>query len=879
MQDTISDFLEGMKAFGIVPDEPCEILPDDEWHSLRAAGDKPGKKVIYYRLKIDGDFAVGNFGSHREGVTHTWTTKATRKMDDAEREALKERIAEEKKRKDKERSEAQEKAAQDAKAMLDNADLQIDLHPYLMRKGVRLDDLPIDGDNLLVPMRDVTGKLWGVQTITPDGDKLYMRGARKDGCFYPLAGSDKRVYIICEGVATGASIKQAIPEHTVLCAFDAGNISKVAKAVRDSLPDVRIVIACDNDAYTTNQKGEPYNTGIEKGQQAAALVKGFAIWPEFVDNDETKYTDFNDLHLSAGLEAVRDRILPVLGAQEVVPAEVSFEASALVGVQASAGDDTGMEKGDMGLPFRVLGYNNGKYYYFPFALRQIVEMGHSSHSLSGLMQLASLNEWQIALSGAHSSLTPSQISPMATNALFRMAEKRGVFAEEDRVRGCGAWLDAGRRVLHCGDVLFVDGEQIDPKDIKSEYVYIAAPRMLRPAKTSLTSREAIKLRYICEMPTWETKLSGSLLAGWLVVAPVCSMLPWRPHIWITGEAEAGKSSILDKIIKPILGAIALNVDGGTSEAAIRSMMGYDGRPMIYDEAESENQNQKTIMEGVLALARKASSGGQVAKYGQRMFKVRFCACFAAINPGVTAFADESRISMLSLKKNRKPTAQQDYNELLNAIAETITSDFRAGLLARVVEHMPTLLKNIEVFRTAARTVLNAARVADQIAPMLAGLYLLGSTKVIGLEDAEKWVKEQDWSMNTAVNQELDCARLIRYISTCLIRTDIRKGIVSDVSFGEMIHAMVYPNEEINKEYANRVLRKYSIAVIDGYVCIGYKDQNLAKLLRGTQWEINWHRSLLDTPGASAVTSQYFAPGNKQRAVKIPINLFVGDDDD
>lgn len=472
-----------------------------------------------------------------------------------------------------------------------------------------------------------------------------------------------------------------------------------------------------------------------------------------------------------------------------------------------------------------------------------------------------------------------QIATLATNALFRIAEKRGVFAEEDRVRGCGAWLDMGRRVLHCGDLLHVDGVPTDPKDIESNYVYVAARKLLQPSATALTSKEAIKLRHICEMPSWETKLSGSLLAGWLVVAPVCSILPWRPHIWITGEAEAGKSTILDKIIKPVLGAIALNVDGGTSEPAIRTMMGYDGRPIIYDEAESETQNQKSTMEGVLFLARKASSGATVAKYGQKPFKAQFCACFAAINPGVTAFADESRISMLSLKKNRRPTAQKDYDDLLLAIADTITPEYQAGLLARVVNNMQTLLKNIEVFRKAARTVLNAARVADQIAPMLAGLYLLGSTKVISLADAEKWVAEQDWSMNTAVDNEPDCMRLVRYIATSLIRTDIRKGIAEDCAFGDLIRAIVYPSDDINPDYADRTLRKYGIMVKGGYVAIAYRDQNLARLLRNTQWELNWHRSLSDVEGSKQEKYVYFAPGNKQRAVKIPAQLFVGGDDD
>lgn len=881
MQEITSQFLDAMAEAGIIPVAP-DILPDDKWHNLQASGDKPSKKVIYYRLKIDGAFAVGNFGTYREGVTHNWHLKANGKLSDEDRDAIKLRIKAEREIKDAERVKAQDKAAREAKKRLADADLPIDTHPYLLRKGVKLPDLLTEGDNLLVPMRDSAGKLWGVQTISPDGDKLFMAGGRITGCFYALDGPDKSTIFIAEGIATCASVKLALPEFTVICAFNAGNLPPVAEAMRKQYPDAMIVIACDNDAFTLNAKGEPYNVGITKGQQAAMKAKGFAILPEFLEGTSGQPTDWNDIHRIYGLEEVRNQILSKLvipAAAGEAPAEVSKqEAYGLVGVQASAeGDNVGMQ-GDMGLPFRVLGYNDGIYYYFPFNQKQIIALSAASHSINNLLQLASFDQWQRSLGGGAQSLSATQLATFATNALFRLAESRGVFAEEDRVRGCGAWMDAGRRVLHCGDTLIVDGATVLLENIKGRFVYIAAQKMLQPATEPLSSAQAHKLRQICEMPTWETKLSGSLLAGWLVIAPVCSILPWRPHIWVTGESGSGKSSVLDKIIKPILNPIALCVDGGTTEPGIRDRMGNDGRPIIYDEAESETQNQRSTMEGVLSLARKASSGAVVAKFGQKPFKAQFCMCLSAINPGITAFADESRISMLSLKKNKKQTAQEDYDNLLNIIAETLTPEFQAGLLARTVANMPTLLKNIEVFRTATRTVLKAARIADQIAPMLAGLYLLGSDKVIERSVAEEWVEKQNWTFNTIVENESDSERLMRNISTSIIRAGLRKEAQQDYTIGELINALVNPNDIINIDFARRTLSMYSISVKDKLVDIGYKSPNLSRVLKNTQWELNWHRTLSDVSGAEQKSSVYFSHGDKQRAIRIPAHYFIGEDD-
>ena len=880
-EEIISQFADAMIERGIEPHDASDIVPDDDWHNMSQAGDKPGKKVIYYRLKIDDGFAVGNFGSRREGVTHTWTSKASRKLSDDERKAFKKRIAEQKKQREADRERRAEEVSVKCSKRWHDADLPMERHPYLKAKGVECEALRVEGDNLLVPMYDAAGKLWGLQTISPDGDKFFPAGGRKQGCFYPLPGTTDTIYI-CEGLSTGLSIHTALNTAMVACAFDAGNLVPVAEALRAKYPDAKLVIACDNDAYT-----ESGNVGIDKGRQAAAKVEGFAIWPEFASNGANKYTDFNDLHKEQGIEAVRNQILSKLSASAEVAAGEADGGGFLEpdsdDVQPPPdGDIVPYETeslGDLGLPLRVLGYNREKYYYFPFDKCQIVELTAAGHTLNNLMQLATLEQWETALGGGGpQKLSSNQISTYATNALFRIAHRRGVFREENKVRGCGAWMDAGRRMLHCGDTIYIDGVPAEPKDVISNYVYIASPKLLTPSNTPLSASQAHKLRLICEMPTWETPLSGSLLAGWLVIAPVCSILTWRPHIWITGEAEAGKSTIMERIIKPVLGPIALQVDGGTTEASIRQRMGYDGRPMVYDEAESESQHDRTIMDGVIGLARKASSGATISKHGQDPFKAQFCACFSSINPNVRMYADESRISMFSLKKNRSDSAQADYDDLLNAISDTLTPEFQKNLLARTIANMPVLIENVEVFKRAARTVLNAARVADQISPMLAGLYLLGSNKVIGAAEAEDWILNQDWTMNTAVDTEPDSVRLVRHLASSILRVTSKHEGSMEYSVGELVQACIRHSETINKEFADANLRRHGIAAKEDGVDISKRNQNLAKLLRGTQWEVNWHRVLSDLPGAEQRDKTYFTPGDSQRAIRIPPSYFSSEQD-
>jgi putative DNA primase/helicase len=322
---------------------------------------------------------------------------------------------------------------------------------------------------------------------------------------------------------------------------------------------------------------------------------------------------------------------------------------------------------------------------------------------------------------------------------------------------------------------------------------------------------------------------------------------------------------MDRIIKPVLGSVSLNVDGGTTEPAIRSAMGYDARPLVFDEAEPSPS-----MSAVIGLARKASTGAVVEKFGQKPFKARFSACFSAINPPVDKTADESRISFMVIKKNRAPDAIQQYDNLMSKIEDIITDDFSERLLARTLENMNSLLANIRTFQRSSRKVMKAARASQQIGTMLAGLYLLHSTKKISEADAEKWIARHDWTDHTIIAQDGDPLRLVQTIAESLLRYGASGA---DTSIGELIN-MVYREHDMA---ADKLLRNYGIAVRDSEVLIASRSQNLAKVLRGTDWEIKWSRTLSDVPDARKEKCVYFAKGVKTSAVALPILLFKGDE--
>ena len=291
MNELIEQFRQAIESAGLNP--PDEITNDGKIHRFSSNG-KPRDESGWYVLHSDG-VAAGAFGCWREGFTQNWCSKSTTEMTRAEREAHRNRVQAMKAQRDSELEHRNELAAVNAASRF-KAATTCTSHPYLTTKGVQAHGIRLEGDNLLIPMRDTAGKLHSLQTITPDGDKRFMTGGRVKGCYLSI-GKPTGKLIVCEGYATGASIFEATGE-AVAVVFNAGNLEPVAQALRAKYAYLQIVLAADDDYQTEG------NPGMTKARAAAVTVGAYMAVPYFGDNRPEKATDFNDLQQIAGLEAV-----------------------------------------------------------------------------------------------------------------------------------------------------------------------------------------------------------------------------------------------------------------------------------------------------------------------------------------------------------------------------------------------------------------------------------------------------------------------------------------------------------------------------------------------------------------------------------------------
>jgi len=334
----------------------------------RVEGDreKRGWYILHEITLSGGDIVfVGSYGIWQGADNNAQKIEVTRNDLSADQKAaIKQRIADDKKRADAEQKRKAEQSAAKASAAWRNLEIDGDCD-YLRRKGVVAHGVRFtEKGALAVPMLDTQGRIHGLQFILDKvkqkdliekhgRDKQYWpAGAIKKGHFH-LIDSPTTLIMLAEGYATGATAYEATG-FPVAIAFDAGNLPAVAQALKKYYREAQILILADDDAFsrckhcqtpvqvnisaTCPHCNEPHgkkNAGKEYAELAALAVNGRVVLPKFEDEaarfdhyrrNQGKLTDFNDLHQTAGLHLVRIQIEEAIKAAGFTAAAKAREA-------------------------------------------------------------------------------------------------------------------------------------------------------------------------------------------------------------------------------------------------------------------------------------------------------------------------------------------------------------------------------------------------------------------------------------------------------------------------------------------------------------------------------------------------------------------------
>lgn len=323
----------------------------------RVEGDRERRGwYLLHEFKTDTDvLLVGSFGiwhGNDNGAQKIQLKKT--EVSPEQLQAMKARWTEDKKKAEAARKTENERAAEKARVSWSQG-AEVDDNQYLARKGVNSYGLKqTPGGVLMIPMLDTAGKIHGLQLIRTAAEakasqrpekEFWPVGLAKKGHFFQI-GTPQHVVLVAEGYATGASL-HAATGLPVAIAFDANNLAPVSAALRKRYRGVKVLLCADDDAFATcpilidgakcatrlvlaahpthcpgcGGEHKRQNTGVGAASAAALEVDGAWLKPQWSDDTARterflkqghKHSDFNDLHLDDGLQAVRTQVEALL---------------------------------------------------------------------------------------------------------------------------------------------------------------------------------------------------------------------------------------------------------------------------------------------------------------------------------------------------------------------------------------------------------------------------------------------------------------------------------------------------------------------------------------------------------------------------------------
>ena len=535
--------------------------------------------------------------------------------------------------------------------------------------------------------------------------------------------------------------------------------------------------------------------------------------------------------------------------------------------------------------FCCLGFNDNQYYYQPHQTGQVVSLSRSAHgSGANLCALAPLAYWE--------TLYPSKTGvnwTAAASSLFAKNHAVG-FYDPTLLRGRGFWWDDDRSLLHLGDRIIVDGDTI-PSTTKlsnSRYNYQRLVSLKGPKINSpLGDNEARQIATIANSLLWESKVSAKLLVGWVVLAPICGVLNWRPHAWLTAGAGSGKSTVLEDFVIPLLGDMRLVVVGNTSEAGIRQSLKADALPVIFDEAESNERADQIRMQSILSLARVASfeTDANILKGSSdgtmQNFKIRSMFMFSSIATALKQGADRSRFAQLTLKNPEVEFATAEeraahWDAIRKALDTYISVDVGRRLQARTFSLIPVIRDSIEVYKKAASEFFGGnQRDGDQYGTLMAGAWCLAFDRPPTREEAYASMgSAADWEAHLSRKDTSDHRTCVDIIMQHQIKIEGEDKTVTR-TIAELI--LISLEWELDKNLVhknvNAVLGRVGIKVDKSKnIFFGVNSHGLKRILKDTAWQDCYADILGRLAGATTGHSKYFAGyGRTSRCVSIPVS--------
>lgn len=502
-----------------------------------------------------------------------------------------------------------------------------------------------DGDIVLVVVRrDNRDGTKDIRQLTPhpSGEGWMWRGPRGLRPLYGLAdvlnAPDARVMVV-EGEKCVHAARAAV--GGVVWVTWAGGTANWQRADWEPLSGREVSLIADGD--------EPGHKCMEGIADVLAGL-GCKVWVTLPETDGTDIADW----IEQGRDLSRiARSRRLWNPQDIDAADLeAAEAEAERVAEAVVADAERAAHMVLGRNehFRILGTSNGR-----IVIQNSGEIEtYSRGSLTAPGTLIGLAPQQWLIRMARDEVLQTKQARDLGDGLLRFAESQGTVDPHDYVgRGAvvmrgGQW--DGEVAWHLGDRALIDGNEVrfDAEELDDcRTVWVSEARIDMWPSLDTSPRREIADAVMAYR--WMTPDDGRRVLGWIVAALAAGALDWRPHVMLNAPASTGKSWLMRRVVRPLLGIGdgMLEPIADATAAYIARITAIGALPVVIDEAEPD----EPWVHEVLRLMR-ISAGGEgvrgradASSMGVVTQRPRFCAFLANTRVPVLPNADASRISM------------------------------------------------------------------------------------------------------------------------------------------------------------------------------------------------------------------------------------------
>lgn len=514
-----------------------------------------------------------------------------------------------------------------------------------------------------------------------------------------------------------------------------------------------------------------------------------------------------------------------------------------------------------------LGFTREGNYAFRDQTRSIILVQTANQLLNyqTLVGLAPSDFWVKQCPGKNGAFNPME----AGEALIQGCRDKGPF-DPKTIRGLGVWKE-GR------DIVVNHGAELPPNLGHHYLAFSHVPISLQE------DFDAAGLRDLIRLFPFKDANEADLLFAWTAVALLCGALDWRPHAFLFGPPNSGKTT-LHNLIANILKPMVISADGQSTEAGIRQRLGPDALPTVIDEFETDSNHQR--LQGVMRLARSASSAESPLLRGTPegkalQFNIKTMMLLSAVNVTGMSPADQSRFIVAEL-------AAHDSNPEVAARIAQESKRFSAmgpAWCGYMIGLAPAVLEAIETLKAEMHHV--DSRLRQTMATLLAGMFAALNRRAPTQSEARALVEEYRTTISAhQVDQDRDNAReCLEYLMSHIVRGS--EG--EEHSLGYWLAAELArirqgtaPNATPDSKL---ILQNYQIKFHLRGEPEGFLIRNGAPpidaVFRGTRWaDRAWKRALGQLPDAFKLTEPQRFSGleGKHRSIGLPLSYVPEEED-